>query len=210
MSQIIVIRHGETQWNRGEIFRGRHDIGLNKSGIRQAESLGNYLAELKLEAIYTSPLKRARDTADSVARNQGLNIRIAPELIDLDYGAWEGQSHQAVKNNYPELYRKWLKAPHRVDFPDGENLEGVRERAKSLLGRMPVKHTGKLALVSHRVVNKILICLMLGLDNSHFWDIKIDLGGITIFEHTNSRYRLIKHNDTAYLSQSERLMQNDF
>ena len=210
MSQILIIRHGETQWNKGEIFRGRHDIGLNETGIRQAGYLGKYLAETKLEAVYSSPLKRARDTADPVARNHSLDIGIAPELIDLDYGEWEGKSHQEVKDKYPELYYKWLNAPHLVDFPDGENLERVRGRVKSLLDRLLVKHSDKLALVSHRVVSKVLVCLMLGLDNSRFWDIKMDLGGITIFDYASGRYRLIRHNDTTYLGQSDGLVQNDF
>ncbi len=128
---------------------------MNETCISQAESLGKYLAEPKLEAIYSTPLKRALDTAVSVARYQNLDIRITQELIDLDYGAWEEQTHQAVKGNYPELYRKWLNAPHRVDFPDGENMEEVRERVKILLDSLLAKHAGKLALVSHRVVSKV-------------------------------------------------------
>jgi bisphosphoglycerate-dependent phosphoglycerate mutase len=65
MTQVIVVRHGETEWNVSEIFRGRHDIGLNETGIKQAELLGNYLMDLRIKAIYSSPLKRALDTARS-------------------------------------------------------------------------------------------------------------------------------------------------
>jgi broad specificity phosphatase PhoE len=87
MTQIIVVRHGETEWNVSEIFRGRHDIGLNETGIKQAELLGNYLMDLRIKAIYSSPLKRALDTARSVAKHHGLDVNVVPGLMDFNYGA---------------------------------------------------------------------------------------------------------------------------
>jgi broad specificity phosphatase PhoE len=210
MTQIIVARHGETEWNASEIFRGRRDIGLNDTGIKQAELLGNYLTDLRIEAIYSSPLKRALDTARSVAKHHSLNVNVNPGLLDFNYGAWEGLTHQAVKDKYRELYTRWLKEPHLVNIPEGENLSEVRERAKSLLDRVVSKHSGLVVLVSHRVVNKVMMCFMLGLENSHFWDIKQDLGGITVFEHERGRYKLIKHNDTSYLNQIQKHTLDDF
>ena len=210
MTQIIVARHGETEWNASEIFRGRCDIGLNETGIEQAEMLGNYLIDLRIEAIYSSPLKRALDTARSVAKHHNLNVNVNPGLMDFNYGAWGSLTHQAVKDKYRELYTRWLKEPHLVKIPEGENLGEVRERAKSLLDRVVSKHSGLVVLVSHRVVNKVMICSMLGLENSHFWDIKQDLGGITVFEHESGRYKLIKHNDTSYLNQIQKHTLDDF
>jgi broad specificity phosphatase PhoE len=210
MTQIIVARHGETEWNASEIFRGRRDIGLNDTGIKQAELLGNYLTDLRIEAIYSSPLKRALDTARSVAKHHSLNVNVNPGLMDFNYGAWEGLTHQVVKDKYRELYTRWLKEPHLVNIPEGENLGEVRERAKSLLDRVVSKHSGLVVLVSHRVVNKVMMCFMLGLENSHFWDIKQDLGGITVFEHERGRYKLIKHNDTSYLNQIQKHTLDDF
>jgi len=210
MTQIIVARHGETEWNASEIFRGRRDIGLNETGIKQAELLGNYLTDLRIEAIYSSPLKRALDTARSVAKHHNLNVNVNPGLMDFNYGAWEGLTHQVVKDKYRELYTRWLKEPHLVNIPEGENLGEVRERAKSLLDRVVSKHSGLVVLVSHRVVNKVMMCSMLGLENSHFWDIKQDLGGITVFEHESGRYKLIKHNDTSYLNQIQKHTLDDF
>ncbi len=210
MTQIIVARHGETEWNASEIFRGRRDIGLNETGIKQAELLGNYLIDLRIEAIYSSPLKRALDTARSVAKHHSLNVNVNPGLMDFNYGAWEGLTHQVVKDKYRELYTRWLKEPHLVNIPEGENLGEVRERAKSLLDRVVSKHSGLVVLVSHRVVNKVMMCSMLGLENAHFWDIKQDLGGITVFEHESGRYKLIKHNDTSYLNQIQKHTLDDF
>jgi len=210
MTQIIVARHGETQWNVSEIFRGRRDIGLNETGIEQAELLGDYLIDLGIEAIYSSPLERALDTARSVAKHHGLNVNVAPGLNDFNYGAWEGLTHQMVRDKYTRLYEQWLKEPHLVKIPEGESLGEVRERAKSVVDGVVAKHSGTVVLVSHRVVSKVLICSMLGLDNSYFWNIKQDLGGITVFVYEGGSYKLIKHNDTSYLSQVQQHMLSDF
>jgi broad specificity phosphatase PhoE len=210
MTQIMLARHGETEWNVSEIFRGRRDVGLSEMGIKQAELLGNYLIDLKVEAIYSSPLKRALDTARYVAKHHRLDVNVVSGLTDFNYGAWEGLTHQEVRSKYRGLYERWLKEPHLVKMPEGESLGEVRERAKSVVDRVASKHSGTVVLVSHRVVNKVLICSMLGLDNSHFWDIKQDLGGITVFEYEGSRYKLIKHNDTSYLSQIQQHTLNDF
>ena len=183
---------------------------MNETGIEQAELLGKYLMDLRIEAIYSSPLKRALDTAGSVAKHHSLNVNINPDLMDFNYGAWEGLTHQAVKDKYRELYKRWLKEPHLVNIPEGENLGEVRERVKSLLDRVVSKHNGLVLLVSHRVVSKVMICSMLGLENSHFWDIKQDLGGITVFEHESGRYKLVKHNDTSYLNQIKKHTLDDF
>jgi broad specificity phosphatase PhoE len=210
MTQIMIVRHGETEWNAREIFRGRRDVGLNEMGIKQAELLGYYLRDLKIEAIYSSPLKRALDTAKSIAKHHRLDVNIAPGLTDFNYGAWEGLTHQDVRSKYRGLYKRWLNEPHLVKIPDGESLDEVRKRAKNVVDRATSKHTGTVVLLSHRVVNKVLMCSMLALDNSHFWDIKQDLGGITVFEYEGGRFRLIKHNDTSYLRQIQQRTLNDF
>jgi broad specificity phosphatase PhoE len=210
MTHIVLVRHGETEWNVNEVFRGRRDVGLNEMGIKQAELLGSYLKDWKIEAIYSSPLKRALDTASCVAKHHGLDANVEPGLIDFNYGAWEGLTHQEVRSRYRELYARWLKEPHLVKVPEGESLDDVSKRARNVVARVVLKHGGTVVLVSHRVVNKVLICAMLGLDNSHFWDIKQDLGGITIFEHEGGRFRLIRHNDTSYLRQIKPHQLNDF
>ncbi|RKY00018.1 histidine phosphatase family protein [Candidatus Poribacteria bacterium] len=202
MISIMLIRHGETEWNVKEIFRGRVDIDLSQRGVEQARRLGEYLADERILAIYSSPLKRAVRTAEAIAEHHNLNIRIAPELMDLDFGEWQGLSHEEVKRRYRELYEKWLKSPHLVRMPGGESLEDVRERALRLIDKVTVefgKAEGAVALVSHRVVNKVLICALLGLDNSRFWNVKIDTCGITTFAYEDGRFVLVKHNDTSFL-----------
>ena len=210
MTEIILTRHGETEWNVAEIFRGRIDIELNETGRKQAQLLAEYLSHLKLEAIYSSPLKRALKTAEIIADHHRLGVEIAPGLIDFNYGEWQGQPHQEVKDKYKGLYAQWINRPDQVKIPAGESLDDVRERALEVINRVVARYKGTVALVSHRVVNKVLICALLGLDNSHFWNIKQDTGGITTFAYENNRFTLTKHNDTSFLRSLHRTPLGDF
>ena len=204
MTEIILARHGETEWNVGEIYRGRVDVALDDIGVTQAELLGKYLSNLKLDAIYSSPLSRALDTANIVARYQNLTVHVADGLIDFDYGEWQGLSDGQVKELYPALHSQWHASPHLVRMLGGESLHDVEERAIAVVKEAVSKYAGSVALVSHRVVNKVLICSLLGLDNSHFWNIKQDVAGITAFEYANGNFILTKHNDTSHLKDMRR------
>jgi len=210
MAEIILVRHGETEWNVQEIFRGRIDVELSETGVRQAELLAEYLSGVKIDAVYSSPLKRALNTAQAIASYHNLKVEIAPRLIDFGYGKWQGLPHQEVKRRYKKLYNEWLGNPHLVKMPGGEILNDVRERALTVVDEVIAKHEGTIVLVSHRVVNKVLICALLGLGNSHFWNIRQDVCGTTTFIYENKRFTLTKHNDTSYLSPLPKTPLSDF
>jgi len=210
LTKIIIVRHGETEWNRDEIFRGRIDIGLNETGIRQAELLARYLRTREIKAIYSSPLQRARHTAEIIAQYQPVTIEVTPGLIDLNYGEWQGWPHSEVIEKYPVVYRQWLNNPHQVTIPGGENLDAVRQRAMAVINGVVAQHQGAIVLTSHRVVNKVLILILLGLDNSHFWQVVQDTGGITTFVYAQRRFTLTEHNNTGYLESLHRAPPADF
>jgi broad specificity phosphatase PhoE len=210
MLEIVLARHGETEWNVEELFRGRADVELNERGVKQAELLAEHLSELRIEAVYSSPLKRALNTAEAIARRRQLKVIVSPGLIDCDFGQWQGLQLQEVKNRYRELYRQWTESPHLVKIPGGESLDGVRERALKVVDGVIAKHHERVVLVSHRVVNKVLICALLGLDNSHFWNIRLDTGATTTFSHQDGRFVLLKHNDTSYLRPLPKAQRGDF
>jgi len=208
--KIILARHGETEWNVEEVFRGRADVELNETGIKQAELLAEYLSDIKLDAIYSSPLKRARKTAETIASYHKLNVRIAPGLIDLDFGKWQGLCLQKVRKRYKELYTEWVNHPEKVKLPEGESLSDVKERAIAVIDNVVAKYKEAAVLVSHRVVSKVLICALLGLDNSHFWSIKQDTCGISAFIYENGRFILAEHNNTSYLKSLRKAPLCDF
>ena len=210
MTEIILVRHGETEWNVAEIFRGRIDIELNETGIRQAELLAEYLSKIRINAIYSSPLKRALKTAEIISGYHKLDVAIADGLIDFNFGKWQGLSHQEVKDRYKELYAAWTNHPDQVKIPGGESLDEVRKRATGVVDNIIERYKGSVILVSHRVVNKVLICALLGLDNSHFWSIKQDTCGISTFTYEYEQFILTKHNDTSYLKPIGKATLSDF
>jgi broad specificity phosphatase PhoE len=203
MTRVLLIRHGQTEWNRQEIFRGRADIPLSAAGVKQAEALARRLAYEKIAAVYSSPLARAVVTAQH-ARADGVPQPI-DGLIDISYGVWEGRRGSQVKTEYEDLYRRWLSEPHLVRPPGGETLAEVRERATGALRRIVAGHPeATLAVVSHRVVNKVLLCAALGIGDDGFWRIRQDTCCLNILEWDGDRVSITLLNDTCHLRGLER------
>jgi len=209
--EIILARHGETDWNTERIFRGRADVPLNGTGLRQAELLAKYLGRDKIDAVYSSPLQRAVRTAAAIAAPHGLEVTVAAGLNDIDCGEWQGLTVREVGEKYPELYQDWLDTPEQVRFPGGETLEDVRSRVMPFVEDAVVRcGGGRLVFVSHRLVFKVVICSLLGLNNSSVWSFQLDTGGISRFVYDGSRVVLIAHNDTRHLEPVGRFPPVDF
>jgi len=210
MTELILARHGETKWNVEEVFRGTIDIELNETGVKQAKLLAEHLSTSKIDAIYSSPLKRALETAQIIAHPHRLEVEISPELIDLDFGEWQGLSLRQVEDRYQELYAEWANNPQLVKMPSGESLNDATKRALKLVKRVVAEHDGTVVMASHRVVSKVLICALLGLDNSHFWNIRQDTCATTTFAYEKGRFVLTGHNDTSYLKPLHHAPPGDF
>jgi broad specificity phosphatase PhoE len=200
MTRVVLARHGETEWNRVERFRGRTDIELNETGHRQAQAVAQRLSSWQTEAIYSSPLKRALQTAQPIAQACGLEVQGLEGIIDIDYGDCAGLSPEEFSTRHPDLFEKWRDAPQRVRFPGGEGLEDVRRRAWRAVEEICSTHEdGTLILVSHVVVNRVLICAALGVGNSSFWKIGQDNAAVNVIEAEQGGYRLLLLNDTCHL-----------
>jgi broad specificity phosphatase PhoE len=211
-TSIYLIRHGQTAWNKEEIFRGRTDVPLDEIGLKQAELAGQYFRTMEIHRIYSSTLSRAWETAQKIA--QFLNLKVQPleGILDMSFGKWEGQSHGDIQKYDSEIYRQWREEPHLVRLPGGESLDDVKVRAMAALEEVIQKHSGKtLILVSHRVVCKVLICAILGLDNSHFWQITQDTTAINLIQHREGKYILSLMNETCHLKAlKEERVKTDF
>lgn len=200
MTRIFLVRHGQTAWNVGEIFRGRADIPLDETGLKEADLAGDALKDETIHAIYSSPLKRSVQTAEGIARYQNLPVQPLEAIIDISYGEWEGKENKEVKEKYPDLYNLWLTEPHKVRFPGGETLDEVRNRTMSAIEELIRKHANEsIVLVAHRVPNKVISCAVLGLDNSHFWRIKQDTASTNLFIYDNNQWIIAYLNNTFYL-----------
>jgi broad specificity phosphatase PhoE len=201
MTRIILVRHGETDWNKEQIFRGRIDIPLNSTGLQQAKATGEALSGQKIDAIYSSPLSRAMDTAIAIAAfHAHIVVKEAKGFIDIDFGKWQGMPHKKVEDEYKVLYDNWKKEPHKIKMPDGESLDDVKLRAMKSLNDILSSHVNETVVIaSHRVVNKVVLCAILGLLNQHFWRIRQDTCAINIFEDSDRGFIVSVINDTCHI-----------
>lgn len=200
LTQIVVLRHGRTEWNRVERFRGRANIELDEVGIKQAEATAERVVELPVAAVYCSPLKRTLTTASIIARRLNLEAQPLPAIIDIDFGEWQGLSAAEVSAKDNALFTLWQKKPHLVKFPGGESLADLRDRAGSAVDELVKQYADKtIVLVSHRVVCQILILHFLGLDNSRFWQVSQDVSAMNLFEVKDGIGYARLLNDTCHL-----------
>jgi len=201
MTKIYLIRHGQTDWNKDKIFRGRADVPLNDRGRKEAQALARHLESIEADACYSSPLGRALETAEALARPHSLEINIEDGVIDVDYGRWQGLSDKQARKKFPETYERWQTRPHHTKFPGGESLAMVRRRSMASLERIRAKHPdGTVFVVAHRVVTKVAICAALGLGNAAFWRIRQDNCAYNIIELSQGGAVVAAMNDTCHMS----------
>ena len=211
MAEIILVRHGETQWNRETIFRGRADVPLSERGQEQARLLAAALAGWPVAAVYTSPLSRARETAQPIAEALGLLVVVDAGLVDMSFGAWEGRSLAEVQQKWPELYDTWQKAPQHFQAPGGESLSQVLVRAWPVAEEIAASHKdGTVVIVSHRVVCKLILCAALGAGEAGFWRLRQDTAALNLLVRERERWVAARINDTHHLRPLGLGQQTDF
>ena len=148
MTTILLARHGETDWNRELRFQGRADPALNELGRRQARELADRLAGLGVDAVYTSPLARARETAEIVAERIGAPVEVDEELSEVDVGEWQGLTRAEIEERFPEAFRRWIA--HGPGWEQGETYEQMTERIGRALDRIARRHPrGTVLVVTH-------------------------------------------------------------
>ncbi len=201
MTRIILVRHGETEWNRVERFRGRADVPLNPTGLAQADATGRRIAaEWQPDAIYTGPLARTFRTAEAIAAHCQLPIEVEARLVDIDYGSWQGLAPGEVRTRWPEALDTWYSAPHVAQIPEGETLEDVQVRAMAAVNELAARHVDQtIVLVSHTVVNRVILLSALGLSLERFWRLRQDTCAINVFETTGRDFDLVTTNDRCHL-----------
>jgi len=200
VARIVIVRHGRTEWNRVERFRGRADIALDDVGIKQAEAAARRIKEWPISAVYSSPLRRALTTAEIIAGTMGLNVQEMSGIIDIDYGEWQGLSTEEVISRDGSLYARWIKNPDGITFPGGEQFNEVRQRASKAVDTLIQQHSKEsVVLVSHKVICQVLVMSLLGLDSSHFWQISQDVCAMNLFEVRGGIPSALFINDTCHL-----------
>lgn len=182
---FILVRHGETDWNREGRYQGKLDIPLNANGREQAAKLAAGLASLKLDVAYSSHLARAFETAHTVCAKRGLEVIKEPGFAEINHGDWEGKLATEVGEKWPKELDAWRNWPHTVLMPNGERIADVQVRAVRALTQLARKHDGQTVLVAaHDATNKALLCWASEAPLSSFWRFKQDPTALNCLEVT--------------------------
>jgi broad specificity phosphatase PhoE len=163
VTTLLLARHGQSDWNASRRWQGRADRPLTERGREQARALAARLAHIELEGVYSSDLRRARETAEEVARQQGLDVVEVPDLAEVDVGSWSGLTREEAEARFPEGYRRWLNGEPGWD--DGETYEEMAERVLAAVRQIAAEDEGGRALVvSHGGPIRAIHAAALGLD----------------------------------------------
>jgi len=202
MTEIVLIRHGETEYNRAGIFRGRVDVPLNDRGREQALRVAAAVAAAPIDAVYSGPLTRAVETALPVARAHGLAPVVDSAFDNIDLGRWQGVRKADVERSEPDLWRLWVEDPDALRIPGGETLEAVGRRAHTRALELVRGHEGqRIAIVSHRSVLKLLTGRLLGMTTGYFWKLYLDNAAYSILDWNGTEFVLIKWNESCHLTE---------
>jgi alpha-ribazole phosphatase len=198
--RILLVRHGFVGLQE-ERFLGRTDLPLNEAGIKQAEQLRNRLAPEKLDIIYTSPLRRARATAEIIASAHKAAVIACDDLCECNFGEIEGMTFTEIEKQYPVLAQE-LRDRKTGAFPGGETLEQLNERVKSFLKRLE-KHKPEetVLVVAHGGPVRLIICNLLGLGLEHWVQMRVDHASLSIVETYPGMNILSLLNDTSHLKE---------
>ena len=204
MSKFMLIRHGESVWNGERRIQGHLDPPLSLRGRRQADLLAARLqadGPHSVAAIYTSPLRRAAETAERLGPAFGLPIAPEPDLREMCLGAWEGMTVAEIRMAFPGAYERWLEDPATAPAPGGEGLAAFSARVVRAFEGMRARHAGaEIVVVSHGGAIKALLCHVLGLDPRFMFRIKQDNTAVNQVELDGGVRRVILVNDTCHLA----------
>lgn len=188
--RIILVRHGETEWNQQQRFQGWTDTSLNLEGRRQASDVAEFLKSVKIDYAFGSPLIRAKETASIILKHhRSTSLNLFDGFKEIHYGEWQGMLKAEVALVYPEKFRQWYSKPSRVNKPGGESLKQFFQRVISswyqmlnLISKAESK-SKTILVVTHDGINKIILSYLCGLDIDSYWQ----------FPQTNCAINLIHY-----------------
>ncbi len=185
--RFLIIRHGETDWNRAGRFQGQIDVPLNDYGRVQAGQAREFLQAVPIDFAFTSPMLRPKETAEIILQaHPAVVLQTNADLQEISHGLWEGKLESEIAVDYAQKLEDWRTKPETVQMPEGENLPDVWQRAgqawQDILSKVGnVNQTG--IVVAHDATNKVLLCQLLGLQLADFWKIKQGNGAVTMVSY---------------------------
>jgi broad specificity phosphatase PhoE len=197
---VHLVRHGETALNAARRFLGSTDVELSERGRLQAQAVAGLLAQRPLAAVHTSPLARARQTAELIAKARGVPLVERPGLAELRHGELEVLPYTELALRYPELVQAWLADPSEARLPGGETLSELQARAWPAFEQAAAETEGELCVVSHRMALVTIVCRAVGLPLREALRLELDLGSVSTLElRPRWGWRLLRLNAVHHL-----------
>ena len=184
-ARLILVRHGETDWNKAGRFQGQIDIPLNENGRRQAAAARDFLKDIPIDRAWSSTLSRPTETAQIILEaHPDVPLTQIDGLVEIGHGVWEGKLESEIREDWSELLDTWKRAPETVQMPEGETIQDVWARSVRSWGEISgeLKPDETVLVVAHDAVNKTILCDLLGLTPADIWAVKQGNGGVTVVD----------------------------
>ena len=184
-ARLILVRHGETDWNKAGRFQGQIDIPLNENGRRQASAARDFLKDIPIDRAWSSTLSRPTETAQIILEaHPDVPLTQIDGLVEIGHGVWEGKLESEIREDWSELLDTWKRAPETVQMPEGETIQDVWARSVRSWGEIAgaLKPEETVLVVAHDAVNKTILCDLLGLTPADIWAVKQGNGGVTVVD----------------------------
>jgi probable phosphoglycerate mutase len=186
--RLLLVRHGETEWNRQTRFQGQIDVPLNDNGRQQAQKAGEFLQNVAIDFAVSSTMARPKETAEIILQHHpSVNLDLQEGLREISHGLWEGKLEVEIDQEFPGELHRWRTTPGAVQMPEGENLQQVWERSSATWQAIiqtaleNQRQTG--LIVAHDATNKTLLCHILGLPADNFWNFRQGNGAVSVIDY---------------------------
>jgi alpha-ribazole phosphatase len=200
MGKLYLVRHGETAWNAEARYQGHMDTTLNEAGLYQAQKLQERFIKEHINAIFSSDLKRAVETASIIAKPKNIQVQLSPSLRELSFGEWEGLTYKEITVKYGNLIDRWLETPDMITIPGGEPLSSMVTRISQFINNLiKEKPEDSFVLVAHGGPIRTFVAQLNLIPFNKMWSIKIENASITTLETSKSGIITKEINNTKHL-----------
>lgn len=184
--RLLLVRHGETEWNRDGKFQGQIDVPLNDNGREQSGKAAEFLKDVEIDFATSSSMLRPKETAEIILQHHpNVELKLYDIMREISHGLWEGKYESEIESSFPGLLQQWKQNPETVQMPEGENLEEVWQRSLEGWRSIVASNSGTGIVVAHDAVNKAILCQLFGLSPESFWNFKQGNGAVTVIDYPN-------------------------
>ena len=202
MMRLILVRHGQTEWNAGGRYQGQSNVALSDTGRKQARFLAERFPVRQLDAIYTSDLDRAKETAECVGKRLGLTVYQEKAFRELSFGDWEGLTYQEISSRWPEEAEKLFTAPDELVIPHGETFRDLQKRALDKIYSLYERHIDQtVAVFAHGAINKTILAGLMHIPLHYLWSLRQDNTAVNILRLDDGYVMVELINSTSHLGE---------